>query len=58
MAERFLSARPPPFPREQRPPLGSARSSPGREAAERTLDGADRSGIIQGEGKGEFKKKP
>ena len=26
--------------------------SPGREAAKRTLDGEDRSGIIQGEGKG------
>ena len=32
--------------------FGSARSSPGREAAKRTLDGEDRSGIIQGEGKG------
>ena len=31
---------PPLFPREQRPPLGSARSSPGREAAKRTLDRA------------------
>ena len=30
----------------------SARSGPGREAAKRTLDGEDRSGIIQGEGKG------
>ena len=32
-------------------PFGSARSGPGREAAKRTLDGEDRSGIIQGEGK-------
>ena len=32
-------------------PFGSARSRPGREAAKRTLDGEDRSGIIQGEGK-------
>ena len=27
-------------------------NGPGREAAKRTLDGEDRSGIIQGEGKG------
>ena len=32
-----------------RPP-GSARSRPGREAAKRTLDGEDRSGIMRGEG--------
>ena len=31
------------------PPSRSARSSPGREAAKRTLDGEDRSGIIQGD---------
>ena len=43
---------PPLSPREQRSLLGSARSRPGREAAKRTLDGEDRSGIIQGEGKG------
>ncbi len=30
----------------------SARGGPGREAAQRTLDGEDRSAIIQGEGKG------
>ena len=30
-------------------PFGSARSSPGREAAQRTLDGEDRSGIIRDE---------
>ena len=41
------------FPRKQRPP-GSARSRPGREAAERTLDGEDRSGIMRGEVKGNF----
>ena len=34
------------------PPFPLARSSPGREAAKRTLDGEDRSEIIQGEGKG------
>ena len=57
MAERFLSARPhgpkqpdnqahpPPFARKQRLPFRSARSSPGREAAKRTLDGEDRSEI-------------
>ena len=33
-------------------PVHTARSGPGREAAKRTLDGEDRSGIIQGEGKG------
>ena len=42
----------PPFPLINSHPFGSARSSPGREAAKRTLDGEDRSGIIQGEGKG------
>ena len=52
MAERFPSGPSPPFPRKQHNPPGSARSSPGREAAKRTLDGEDRSGIIQGEGKG------
>ena len=41
-----------PFPLINSHPFGSARSSPGREAAKRTLDGEDRSGIIQGEGKG------
>ena len=35
---------------------GSARSRPGREAAERTLDGADRFGIIRNEGKGDNSK--
>ena len=54
MAERFLSARPhgPPFPLVSSASFGSARSRPGREAVKRTLDGEDRSGIIQGEGKG------
>ena len=57
MAERFLSARPHgpnhPFSLINSHPFGSARSSPGREAAKRTLDGEDRSGIIQRErGKG------
>ena len=52
MAERFPSGPSPPFPRKQHNPPGSARSSPGREAAKRPLDGEDRSGIIQGEGKG------
>ena len=33
-------------------PFGSARSSPGREAAKRTLDGEDRSGTMKREGKG------
>ena len=32
--------------------LRSARSGPGREAAKRTLDGEDRFGILQREGKG------
>ena len=56
MAERFLSAipaRPPPFSlvNSYLLRIGPA-SSPGREAAKRTLDGEDRSEIIQGEGKG------
>ena len=38
MAERF--------------PSGPSRSRPGREAADRILDGEDRSGTIQDEGKG------
>ena len=42
----------PPFPLVSSASFGSARSRPGREAAKRTLDGEDRSGIIQGEGKG------
>ena len=42
----------PPFPLVSSASFGSARSSPGREAAKRTLDGEDRSEIIQGEGKG------
>ena len=41
---------PPPFPRKQ-PSFRSARSGPGREAAKRTLDGEDRSGILAGERK-------
>ena len=49
----FTPRRNPPFSLvEQRSPLGSARSGPGREAAERTLDGEDRFGTIHGEGKG------
>ena len=40
------------FPRKQRRPSDRPASRPGREAAKRTLDGEDRSGIIQGEGKG------
>ena len=40
------------FPLVNSASFGSARSSPGREAAKRTLDGEDRSGIIQDEGKG------
>ena len=35
-------------------PFGSARSSPGREAAKRTLDGEDRSDTMKREGKGGF----
>ena len=58
MAERFLSARPhgpnplPPFPLISSASFGSARSSQGREAAKRTLDGEDRSGTMKREGKG------
>ena len=37
---------------EQRSPLGSARSRPGREAAKRTLDGEDRFDTMKCEGKG------
>ena len=55
MTESSLSASPtrpdPPFSLINSHPFGSARSSPGREAAKRTLDGEDRSGIIQGEEK-------
>ena len=40
------------FPRISHP-FGSARSRPGREAAERTLGGEDRSEIVKGEGKGD-----
>ena len=46
----------PPFPCESLVnslPFRSARSGPGREAAKRTLDGEDRSGIIRCEGKGD-----
>ena len=42
----------PPFPLINSHPFGSARSSPGREAAKRTLDGEDRSDTIKREGKG------
>ena len=42
----------PPFPSYQPSPSDRPRSRPGREAAKRTLDGEDRSGIIEGEGKG------
>ena len=58
MTERFpfgpasTARNPPPFPLINSHPFGSARSGPGREAAKRTLDGEDRSEIIQGEGKG------
>ena len=56
MTERFPfgpSTRPdPPFPLINSHPFGSARSSPGREAAKRTLDGEDRSGTMKREGKG------
>ena len=44
----------PPFPLINSHPFGSARSSPGREAAKRTLDGEDRSGIMRREGKGAY----
>ena len=43
------------FPHKPRLPPGSARSSLGREAAQRTLDGEDRSGRIEGEGKGDHR---
>ena len=43
---------PPPFPSLNSASFGSARSRPGREAAKRTLDGEDRFGMIDGEGKG------
>ena len=42
----------PPFPLINSHPFGSDRSSPGREAAKRTLDGEDRSDTIKREGKG------
>ena len=48
----------PPFPLVNSASFGSARSRPGREAAKRTLDGEDRSGIIQGEGKGDSRRSP
>ena len=60
MAERFLSARPhgpkpqPPFPLVSSASFGPARSSPGREAAKRTLDGEDRSDTMKREGKGGY----
>ena len=42
----------PPFPLVSSASFGSARSSPGREAAKRTLDGEDRSATMKREGKG------
>ena len=42
----------PPFPLISSASFGSARSSPGREAAKRTLDGEDRSDTMKREGKG------
>ena len=42
----------PPFPLVSSASFGSARSSPGREAAKRTLDGEDRSDTMKHEGKG------
>ena len=42
----------PPFPLISSASFGSARSSPGREAAKRTLDGEDRSDTMKHEGKG------
>ena len=42
----------PPFPLVSSASFGSAQSSPGREAAKRTLDGENRSGIIQSAGYG------
>ena len=44
----------PPFPLVSSASFGSARSSPGREAAKRTLDGEDRSDTMKREGKGGF----
>ena len=44
----------PPLSLVNRHPFGSDRSGPGREAAERTLDGEDRSGIIWREGKADI----
>ena len=44
----------PPFPLVSSASFGSARSSPGREAAQRTLDGEDRSDTMKREGKGGF----
>ena len=43
---------PPPFPREQRRPSDRPGAVQGAKRRSRTLDGEDRSGIIQGEGKG------
>ena len=45
---------PPPFSLLNSHPFRSARSRPGREAAQRTLDGEDRSGTMKREGKGGF----
>ena len=42
----------PPFPLVSSASFGSARSSPGREAAKRTLDGEDRFDTMKREGKG------
>ena len=44
----------PPFPLINSHPFGSDRSSQGREAAKRTLDGEDRFDTIKREGKGGF----
>ena len=44
----------PPFPLVSSASFGSAQSSPGREAAQRTLDGEDRFDTIKREGKGGF----
>ena len=46
----------PPFPLVSSASFGSARSRPGREAAQRTLDGEDRSDTMKREGKGGFSK--
>ena len=55
MTERFpfgpAGAVRPPLSLINSHPFGSARSRPGREATQRTLDGEDRSGIIRDEGK-------